>query len=127
VTTAKAQPETASALGRAALWYALHLGWRVFPLHSVDAAGCSCGSTDCAAGKHPRSHRGCLDATTDGDTSDTDDAFGSTDDGDNAPDDKPGDAPPPGETPAPKGGKGKGGKGTGGKGTKASKAKGKKK
>ena len=68
MTTAKAQPETASALGRAALWYAMHLGWRVFPLHSVDAAGCSCGSTDCAAGKHPRSPRGCLDATTDGDT-----------------------------------------------------------
>lgn len=64
-------------------------------------------------------------ATMDG-SGDASDADGSADDGDDvfdaASDDKPDDAPPPDETPAPKGGKGKGGKGT-----KASKAKGKKK
>ena len=27
---------TTSTLGRAALWYALHLGWRVFPVWSLD-------------------------------------------------------------------------------------------
>ena len=55
-------------LGRAALHYATQFGWRVFPLHSVDANGCSCGSPACTGtkpGKHPRTARGCLDATTD--------------------------------------------------------------
>ena len=55
-----------SKLGRAALWYAIERGWRVFPLHSVSGVGCSCGSSSCGgAGKHPRTERGCLDATTD--------------------------------------------------------------
>ena len=57
-------------LGRAALHYATQFGWRVFPLHSVDANGCSCGSPACTGtkpGKHPRTARGCLDATTDAD------------------------------------------------------------
>ena len=43
------------------------LGLPVFPLHSLDGAGrCSCG-TNCGrnAGKHPRTHKGLLDATWD--------------------------------------------------------------
>jgi predicted P-loop ATPase len=54
-------------VGRAALAYAA-LGWRVFPLHSVHEGACSCGSPACTGtkpGKHPRTPRGCLDATTD--------------------------------------------------------------
>jgi replicative DNA helicase len=63
------KPSALSALGRAALWYAEHLGWRVFPLHDADASGCSCGGADCMSwGKHPRTQRGCLDATTAPDT-----------------------------------------------------------
>ncbi len=57
-----------SRLGRAAMAYATQFGWRVFPLHSVDASGCTCGSPNCTGtkpGKHPRTPRGCLDATTD--------------------------------------------------------------
>jgi len=62
---------------RAALWYALHLHWRVFPTHGIefhdDVAWCTCGRKagkkedgDCQnAGKHPRTRHGCLDATTD--------------------------------------------------------------
>lgn len=54
-----------SPLARAALWYAENLGWRVFPLHDADASGCSCGDAECGApGKHPRTPRGCLDAST---------------------------------------------------------------
>lgn len=54
-------------VGRAALAYAA-LGWRVFPLHAVHEGACSCGSPACTGtkpGKHPRTMRGCLDATTD--------------------------------------------------------------
>jgi predicted P-loop ATPase len=57
-----------SRLGRAAVAYATQFGWRVFPLHSVDASGCTCGSPACTGtkpGKHPRTARGCLDASTD--------------------------------------------------------------
>ena len=57
-----------SRLGRAAMAYATQFGWRVFPLHSVDASGCTCASPNCTGtkpGKHPRTARGCLDATTD--------------------------------------------------------------
>lgn len=57
-----------SRLGRAALIYALELGWRVFPLHSIVDGACSCGAASCTGtkpGKHPRTQRGCLDATTD--------------------------------------------------------------
>lgn len=59
-----------SRLGRAAMAYATQFGWRVFPLHSVDASGCTCGAATCTGtkpGKHPRTPRGCLDATTDAD------------------------------------------------------------
>lgn len=59
-----------SRLGRAAMVYATQFGWRVFPLHSVDASGCTCGAATCTGtkpGKHPRTPRGCLDATTDAD------------------------------------------------------------
>ncbi|HEX4932381.1 MAG TPA: VapE domain-containing protein [Gemmatimonadaceae bacterium] len=59
-------PAKLSRLGRAALHYATQYGWRVFPLHSADASGCSCARTEChGPGKHPRTQRGCLDATTD--------------------------------------------------------------
>ena len=41
-------------------------GWPVFPLHSPVDAGCSCGKPNCASiGKHPRTPRGLLDASTD--------------------------------------------------------------
>jgi predicted P-loop ATPase len=63
--TATTAPK-ASKLARAALHYATQFGWRVFPLHSVDDGRCSCGRADChGAGKHPRTPRGCTDATTD--------------------------------------------------------------
>lgn len=57
-----------SRLGRSALIYAAEHGWRVFPLHSIVDGRCSCGAETCTGtkpGKHPRTQRGCLDATTD--------------------------------------------------------------
>lgn len=58
-----------SRMGRAAIKYAVDYGWRVFPLHYTDDAGlCSCGKADCGGpGKHPRTPRGCLDASTEPD------------------------------------------------------------
>jgi replicative DNA helicase len=59
-----------SALLSAALTYAAR-GWRVFPVHTVEAGECSCGRSDCEPrnrGKHPVSGlvpHGCHDATTD--------------------------------------------------------------
>lgn len=47
-----------------ALAYAAR-GWAVFPLHDLSSGSCSCGAAQCAAGKHPRTLRGVLDATTD--------------------------------------------------------------
>ena len=43
------------------------LGWRVFPVYSMLENGeCSCGKVGCRdAGKHPRTPRGCKNATTD--------------------------------------------------------------
>lgn len=59
-------PARLSKLGRSALIYAVEHGWRVFPLHTADANGCSCNNPACGGpGKHPRTPRGCLDATTD--------------------------------------------------------------
>jgi Bifunctional DNA primase/polymerase, N-terminal/AAA domain/SMODS and SLOG-associating 2TM effector domain 1 len=50
-------PEVLAAAGR---------GWRVFPCHSAHGGKCSCGKLDCdRPGKHPRTRRGHLDATTD--------------------------------------------------------------
>ncbi|MGL5964517.1 MAG: VapE domain-containing protein [Fusobacteriaceae bacterium] len=57
-----------SKLGRSALMYAAQYGWRVFPLHSIDNGACTCGDVKCTGtkpGKHPRTPKGCLDATTD--------------------------------------------------------------
>jgi hypothetical protein len=64
---AENQPRKLSKLGRAALHYATQFRWRVFPLHSTDDAGmCTCGNAACGGpGKHPRTPRGCLDASLD--------------------------------------------------------------
>jgi hypothetical protein len=49
----------------AALGYAAQ-GLAVFPLHTWAAGACSCGQEGCKSpGKHPRTPRGCLDASTD--------------------------------------------------------------
>ena len=59
---------THDALLTAALSYAAR-GWQVFPLHSVTKdRTCTCGRSDCATGKHPRTPHGVKDATTDPDT-----------------------------------------------------------
>ena len=60
--------EQASPRGRAAPEYAQH-GWAVFPCYSIgDGGQCSCGDPDCGSpGKHPRTKRGHLEATTDED------------------------------------------------------------
>ena len=59
---------------KAALIYARELGWRVVPLHSVDADGaCSCGgehlradgTPDGSAGKHPRLNNWTKEASSD--------------------------------------------------------------
>lgn len=66
--SAKLKPEAPlSRRGRSALIYAQTFGWRVFPLHHNDDAGmCSCGNAECGGpGKHPRTPRGCLDASAD--------------------------------------------------------------
>jgi hypothetical protein len=60
---------TNSILLKAALSYARR-GAPVFPLHSIDEHGvCTCGGPEvnpkCTPGKHPRTRRGHLDATTD--------------------------------------------------------------
>ena len=47
-----------------ALNYA-HLGWSVFPCHSITSGKCSCGNNNCQnQGKHPRTKNGFIDATT---------------------------------------------------------------
>jgi len=44
-------------------------GWPVFPLHSIQDGRCTCGKADCQSpGKHPRTPRGLLDASTDANT-----------------------------------------------------------
>lgn len=48
---------------KAALEYA-GFGWAVFPVHSIVNNKCTCGQPKCG-GKHPRTPRGCKDATTD--------------------------------------------------------------
>ena len=59
-------PEPRNDLARAARWYAEKLGWRVFPLHSIRQGRCSCGAPNCKSpGKHPRTPRGCTDASSD--------------------------------------------------------------
>jgi hypothetical protein len=55
-----------NALGEVALFYAAR-GWHVLPLHNAVAGGdCSCGHAGCnSRGKHPRTRRGCKDASAD--------------------------------------------------------------
>lgn len=50
---------------RAALAYAKLLNWSVFPVHSIENGKCTCGSINCAIGKHPRTSNGVHAATTD--------------------------------------------------------------
>jgi hypothetical protein len=52
---------------KAALGYAEHLKWAIFPLHSIThKGGCTCGKPECSSpGKHPRTRHGVKDATTD--------------------------------------------------------------
>ncbi len=52
-----------TGLAKAALAYALELGWAVFPLHSIHHGRCSCGRACASAGKHPRTLHGVKDAT----------------------------------------------------------------
>ena len=41
-------------------------GWYVFPVYETDGESCACNKADCThQGKHPRSHNGLKDATTD--------------------------------------------------------------
>lgn len=49
-----------------ALNYAAEFGWAVFPCHSIaDDGFCTCGKADCKSeGKHPRTGKGSLDAST---------------------------------------------------------------
>ena len=63
---AQPKPDELSKMGRAALWYAERLSWRVFPLHTMAGAKCSCGH-ECGenAAKHPRTKNGFHDGTTD--------------------------------------------------------------
>jgi hypothetical protein len=61
-----AAPNTPPLLAGAALFYATKLSWPVFPLHGARNGVCTCGRPDCGnVGKHPRTKRGFLDATTD--------------------------------------------------------------
>jgi hypothetical protein len=56
--------ETEGALDLALLYASL--GWRVFPTHSLRDGDCSCGDPGCTSpGKHPRTPRGCKDASAD--------------------------------------------------------------
>ena len=43
-----------ASMGEWAARYAVN-GWRIFPLHTLQSTGCSCGKADCSKGaKHPR-------------------------------------------------------------------------
>ena len=60
----EALTETEGTLAFALLYAGL--GWRVFPLHSMRDSACSCGNDSCSSpGKHPRTKRGCKDASAD--------------------------------------------------------------
>jgi hypothetical protein len=53
-------------LKASALWYAQHLGWKVFPVHGVHDGKCTCNVVNCEhPGKHPRTAHGFKDATAD--------------------------------------------------------------
>jgi hypothetical protein len=57
--------EAKTQMLRAALWYS-RKGWPVFPCHTRNGNGCSCGKADCQSpAKHPRTVNGLRDATTD--------------------------------------------------------------
>lgn len=49
-----------------ALWYVRHLGWQLFPCHSIEAGSCTCGNAKCSSpGKHPRTEHGVKEASVD--------------------------------------------------------------
>src|SRR3974390_1546273 len=56
---------TSNPMLDAALSYAAR-GWHVLPLHSCQEGRCSCGKTECNAGKHSRTRHGVAEATNDG-------------------------------------------------------------
>jgi hypothetical protein len=68
MATDEQRPTDLRRLAEVAARYADH-GWPVLPLHTVHASsGCSCRDRDCGSpGKHPRTRRGLLNATTDPD------------------------------------------------------------
>ena len=46
-----------------AAYYYSELGWAVFPCHSVNSRGCTCGKSSChSPGKHPLTRNGVKDA-----------------------------------------------------------------
>jgi hypothetical protein len=51
-------------LATAAVWYARHQSWPVFPLHGIVDGRCTCGNPDCKnPGKHPWCEHGVKDAS----------------------------------------------------------------
>ena len=56
--------EETNLIKEQALAYA-KAGWWVFPLHTPQGSRCSCGQTDCNAGKHPRISNWQYDASSD--------------------------------------------------------------
>ncbi len=64
LVASEALTETEGALEFALLYAGF--GWRVFPVHTMRDGACSCGRDSCSSpGKHPRTKRGCKDASTD--------------------------------------------------------------
>jgi Bifunctional DNA primase/polymerase, N-terminal len=63
-SSAQSTPHPGASRELWALYYASR-GWRVFPLHTVDAGRCSCGPNCPSPGEHPLSQHGVKDASND--------------------------------------------------------------